>query len=215
MRHFPIRLKSSPSSGGATSLLSLGLGLLLYSGGLLPLLLPAASATYCPGDSPPPPPAPCPTIWGGQAECVAPMVKPSAWSATSGSWTSYPTCDATPGTGKCASEGEAWIAWQNNISGPICVPPSRTYVCTDLHAGYQLGEDIHSTEVYSMTVGTGVPGNCNVHTESAVGSHQQKSAICPASFSAVSSNDGPCHTVKYEACPWKNPIQCAGGQKMQ
>ena len=172
-----------------------------------------SSPTYCPGDGPPPPPAPCPTISQGRVECVAPVIKKPAWSASSTYWTSYPDCNGTQGS--CASEGEAWTAWQNHITGSICQSPVRTYVCTDLYGGYQLGHDVHSANVYSLTVGTGTTSNCNVWTDTAVGAFQQSPATCPVGYDPVSSNDGPCYTVKKEACPFKNPIQCAGGQKVQ
>lgn len=171
------------------------------------------STIYCPGDSAPPALASCPFIWQGKAECVAPQVKRPGWGASTAYWSSYPVCDGTPG--KCATEAAAWTAWQNNITGSICQAPSRSYVCTDLYGGYQLGQDVHSANLYSMTMGTGSAGNCSVWTEPTAGAQQMKSVNCPASYDPVSFNAGPCMAVKKEACPYKNPIQCAGGQKMQ
>lgn len=172
-----------------------------------------ATTNYCAGDGPPPLPSACPIIWGGKAECVAPQVTPSAWSATTTYWSSSPTCNATPG--KCASEAAAWTAWQNNITSAICHAPERTYVCTDLYAGYHLGQDVSSARLYSLTMGVGPSNNCSVWTEPFVGGYQMKTATCPAGYSPVSFNAGPCSTAKPEVCPVGNPIQCAGGRKLQ
>jgi RHS repeat-associated protein len=201
-------------AGPASFLLHLrNLGYVLCSAGLILASLPTARAvTYCPGDGPPPSPAPCPTIWQGRADCRAPIDEPPVWGASSAYWSSYPACNDTPG--KCASEDAAWTAWENNITG-LCQAPSTSYVCTDLYGGYQLGYDVHSVRIYSMTVGTGTSTNCSVWTEPAIGASQRTKVYCPQNFSPVSFNDGPCATVKYETCPFENPILCSGGQKMQ
>lgn len=95
----------------------------------------------------------------------------------------------------------------------LCDKPVRTYSCTALYAGYQLGQDIQSVNEYSVLVSR--KPNCVIEAESNAGALQQKSAVCPAGYSPVSANAGPCYNIKKESCPYGNPIQCAGGQKMQ
>lgn len=174
------------------------------------------SINYCSGSFPPPAPPECPALNGVKAECVGPIVGPSFWYAVSWNWSSAPACNSMRASvgGQCASEYLAWLAWRNSIGGGVCQEPVRSYTCTNV-IGTSLSTHSFLQHKYDIVMGLGTPQSCNSHNEGYANSGEQRDVYCPATYYPYGGSSGLCMRLKPEACPAGNPIQCAGGQKVQ
>ena len=126
---------------------------------------------------------------------------------------------------QCKSLTDAIDTWnagvvhyhQNDLGLIICQPPGiHDIVQTRDIVNY--GAKIQEYTFKSKFSYRGATTTCPATPPELSGSARcQTSRVCPpdASGNTTPASDGMCHVPKYEACPEGNPIQCAGGAKLQ
>lgn len=107
----------------------------------------------------------------------------------------------------------AWDAWTSHWADLCDAGVPRTYVCT--HPSNLLAGMTHDIAIeYMFDLYQTSDGTCHHIWPQSATSRGVRTPSCPAGYSLV-DNNGPCYRVKPEGCKVGNPIQCAGGDKVQ
>lgn len=168
---------------------------------------------------------------GGDLECRGPIIG-EYYCLADFATTSAPTCDLEEDVaegygGRCSSEGAAWDALIQNMvdgGGEFCAGPSGAPI-SDLHSETKIfGVTSWMSTPYTAVVGVPTdtdPPQCIVtyydprtNYPYPLDTFCHRDVICPAGYLG-DPTDSYCFRIKPETCKDGNPIQCAGGEKVQ
>lgn len=171
---------------------------------------------FCDSSSAPvPPPGACPNLSNARAECVAGEADNWHWFAASSRAGNLPCAMGTWCTTEQAALDElaaVYIAGENHCG----LAPTFEFWCTNYSGGVIAGLPYFYRKNYFVHFTEGTEASCSPFTDSGSAT-ASRTPHCPAGYVA-SSNNGPCYRVKpFQGCQniAGNPVQCAGGEKLQ